>query len=182
MDHHKLWKILKEIGIPDHLTCLLRNLHAGHNATVRTGHGTTDWFQIGKGVRQGCILSPCLFNFYVEYIMRNSGLEEAQAGTKIAGRNINNLRYADDATLMAESEEELKSLLMKVKEESEKVGLKLSIQKTKIMASGPIISWHINRETVTDFILGGTPNSLQMVTAAMKLKDAHSLEEKLLPT
>ena len=126
---------------PDHLTCLLRNLYASQEATVRTGHGTTDWFQIGKGVRQGCILSPCLFNFYAEYIMRNSGLDEAQAGIKIAWRNINNLIYADDTTLMAESEEELKSLLMKVKEESEKVGLKLNIQKTKIMASGPIISW-----------------------------------------
>ena len=130
VDHNKLWKILKEMGIPDHLTCLLRNLYAGQEATVRTGHGTTDWFQIGKGVRQGCILSPCLFNFYAEYIMRNAGLEEAQAGIKIAGRNINHLRYADDTTLMAESEEELKSLLMKVKEKSEKVGLKLNIQKT----------------------------------------------------
>ena len=142
------WKILQEMGIPDHLTCLLRNLYAGQEATVRTGHGTTDWFQIGKGVRQGCILSPCLFNFYAEYILRNAGLEEAQAGIKIAGRNINNLRYADDTTLMAESEEELKSLLMKVKEESEKVGLKLNIQKTKIMASGPITSWEIDGETV----------------------------------
>ena len=126
------------MGIPDHLTFLLRNLYAGQEATVRTGHGTTDWFQIGKGVHQGCILSPCLFNFYAAYIMRNAGLEETQAGIKIAGRNINNLRYANDTTLMAESEEELKSLLMKVKEESEKVGLKLNIQKTKIMASGPI--------------------------------------------
>ena len=127
---------LKEVGIPDHLTCLLRNLYAGQEATVRTGHGKIDWFQIGKGVRQGCILSPCLFNLYAEYIMRNAGLEETQAGIKIAGRNINNFRYADDTTLMAECEEELKSLLMKVKEESEKVGLKLNIQKTKIMASG----------------------------------------------
>ena len=126
------------MGIPDHLTCLSRNLYAGQEATVRTGHGTTDWFQIGKGVRQGCVLSPCLFNFYAEYIMRNAGLEEARAGIKIAGRNINNLRYADDTTLMSESEEELRSLLMKVKEESEKVGLKLNIQKKKIMASGPI--------------------------------------------
>ena len=126
------------MGIPDHLTCLLRNLHAGQEASVRTGHGTTDWFQIGKGVYQGCILSPCLLNFYAEYMMRNAGLEEAQAGIKIAGRNINNLRYVDDITLMAESEEDLKSLLMKVKEESEKVGLKLNIQKTKIMTSGPI--------------------------------------------
>ena len=122
VDHSKLWKILKKMGIPDHLTCLLKNLYAGQEATVRTGHGTTDWFKIGKGVRQGCILSPCLFNLYAEYIMRNAGLEETQAGIKIAGRNINNLRYADDTTLMAESEEELKSLLMKVKEESEKVG------------------------------------------------------------
>ena len=149
------WKILKEMGIPDHLTCLLRNLYAGQEATVRTGHGITDCFQIGKGVRQGCILSPCLFNFYAEYIMRNAGLEETNAGIKITGRNINNLRYADDTTLMAESEEELKSLLMKVKEKSEKVGLKLNIQKTKIMASGPITSWEIDGkivEAVSDFI------------------------------
>ena len=137
VDHNKLWKILKEMRIPDYLTCLLRNLYAGQEATVRGGHGTTDWFQIGKGICQGCILSPCLFNFYADYIMRNAGLEQAQAGIKIAGRNINNLRYADDTTLMAESEVELKSLLMKVKEESEKVGLKLNIQKTKIMASVP---------------------------------------------
>ena len=121
VDHNKLWKILQEMGIPDHLICLLRNLYAGQEATVRTGHGTTDWFQIGKGARQGCIWSPCLFNFYAEYIMRNAGLEEAQAGIKMAGRNINNLRYADDTTLMAESEEELKSLLMTVKEDSEKL-------------------------------------------------------------
>ena len=140
MDHNKLWKILTKVGIPDHLICLLRNLYAGQEAKVRTGHGTTDWFQIGKGVRQGCILSPCLFNFYAEYIMRNAGLEEAQAGIKIARRNINNLRYADDTTLMAESEE-LNNLLMKVKEESENARLKLNIQKTKIMASGPITSW-----------------------------------------
>ena len=132
--------------MPDHLTCLLRNLYAGQEATVRTGHGTTDWFQIGRGIRQGCILSPCLFNLYAEYIMRNTGLEEAQAGIKIAGRNINNLRCADDTTLLAESEE-LKSLLMKVKEKGEKVGLKLSIQ-TKIIASGPITSWEIDGETV----------------------------------
>ena len=157
VDHNKLWKILQELGIPDHLTCLLRNLYAGQEATVRTGHGTTDWFQTGKGVRrQGCILSSCLFNLYAEYIMRNTGLEEAQAGIKIAGRNINNLRYADDTTLMAESEEELKSLLMKVKDESEKVGLKLNIQTTKIMASGLITSWQINGEIVADFILGGS--------------------------
>ena len=140
MNHNKLWKILKEMGIPDHLTCLLRNLYAGQEATVRTGHGTTEWFPIGKGERQGCILSPCLFNFYAEYIMRNAGLEETQAGIKIGKGNINNLRYADDSTLMAESEEELKSLLMKEKEESKKVGFKLNIQKTKIMASGPITS------------------------------------------
>ena len=147
------------MGIPDHLTCLLRNLYAGQEATVRIGHGTTDCFQIGKGECQGCILSLCLFNFYAEYIMRNTGLEEAQAGIKIAGRNINHLRYADDTTLMGESEEELKSLLMKVKEESEKVGLKLNIQKTKIMASGPITSWEIDGETVetvSDFIFLGS--------------------------
>ena len=131
VDHNKLWKILKETGIPDHLTCLLRNLYAGQQATVRTGHGTTDWFQIGKGIHQGCILSPCLFNLYAEYIMRNAGLDEAQAGIKIARRNISTLTYADDTTLMAESEAELKSLLMKVKEESEKVGLKLNIQKLR---------------------------------------------------
>ena len=147
------------MGISDHLTCLLRNLCAGQEATVRTGQGATDWFQIGKGVRQGGILSPCLFNLYAEYIMRNAGLEEAQAGIKIAGRNINNLRYADDTTLRAESEEELKSLLMKVKEKSEKVGLKLNIQKTKIMASGPITSWQTDgktMETVADFIFLGS--------------------------
>ena len=155
VDHNKLWKILKEMGIQDHLSCLLRSLYAGQEATVRTGHETTDWFQIRKGVLQGCILSACLFNVYEEYIMRNAGLEEAQAGIKIARRNINNLRYADNTTLMAESEEELKSLLMKVKEESEKVGLMLNIQKTKIMASGPITSWEIDGETVetvSDFI------------------------------
>ena len=147
------------MGIPDHLTCLLRNLYAGQEATVRTGHGTTDWFQIGKGVCQSCILSPWLFNFYAEYIMRNAGLEETQAGIKIAGRNINNLIYADDTTLMAENEEERKSLLMKVKEESEKVGLKLNIQKMKIMASGPITSWEIDGETVetvSDFLFWGS--------------------------
>ena len=161
-------------------TCLLRNLYTGQEATVRTGHATADWFQIGKGVHQGCILSPCLFNFYAEYIMRNTELEETQAGIKIAGRNINHLRYTDDTTLMAESEEELKSLLMKVKEESEKVGLKLNIQ-IKIMASGSITSWEIDWKTaerVSDFIFWA-PKSLQMVTAAMKLKDAYSLEEKL---
>ena len=155
VDHNKLWKILKDMGIPDHLTCLLRNLYSGQEATVRTGHGTTDWFQIGKGIRQGCILSPCLFNLYAECIMRNAGLEEAQAGIKTARRNINNLRYADDTTLMAESEEELKSLLMRVKVESEKVSLKLNIQKTKMMASSPITSWQIDGETVeivTDYL------------------------------
>ena len=149
----------RDMEIPDHLTCLLRNLSAGLEATVRDGHGTTDWFQVGKGVRQGCILSLCLFNLYAEYIMRNAGLEEAEAGIKIAGRNINNLRYADDTTLMAESEEEVKSLLMKVKVESEKVGLKLNIQKTNIMASGPITSWQIDGETVetvSDFIFLGS--------------------------
>ena len=181
VDHNKLWKTLKEMGIPEHLTCLLRNLHAGQEATVRTGHGTTDWFQIGKGVRQGCILSPCLSDLYAEYIMRNAGLEAAQAGIRIAGRNINNLRYADDTTLMAESEEELKSLLMKVKEDREKVGLKLNIQKTKIMASGPITSWEIDgeqwKQCQTLFL--GAPKSLQMVTATMKLKDTYSLEGKL---
>ena len=156
MDHSKLWKSLKDMGIPDHLTCLLRNLYAGQEATVRTGYGTTDWFQTEKGVRQDCILSPCLFNLYAEYSMRHTGLKEAQAGIKIAGRNINHLRYADDTTLMAENEEELKSLLMKVKEESEKVGLKLNIQKTKIIASGPITSWEIDGETMTDFTLGGS--------------------------
>ena len=153
VDHKNLWEILKEMGIPDHLTCLLRNLYAGQEATVRNGHRTTDWFQIGKGVRQGCILSTYLCNFYAEYIMRNAGLEEAQAGIKIAGRNINNFRYADDTTFMAESEEELKSLLMKVKEETEMVGLKLNIQKTKIMASDPITSWEIDEETVETMTL-----------------------------
>ena len=138
VDHNKLWKILKEIGLSDHLTCLLRNLYSGQEATVRTRHGKAYWFQIRNGVGQGCILLSCLFNFYAVYIMRNAGLEEAQAGIKIAGRNINNLRYADETTLIAESKEERKSLLMKVKEEGEKVGLKLNIQKTKIMASGPI--------------------------------------------
>ena len=161
VDHNKLWKNFQEMGIPDHLTCLLRNLYAGQEATVRTGHGTTDWFQIGKGVCQGCILSPCSFNLYAEYITRNAGLDEAQAGIKIARRNINSLRYTDGTTLMAENEEELKSLLMKVKEESEKVDLKLNIQKTKIMASSPITSWQIDgetMETVTDFIILGLQN------------------------
>ena len=144
VDNNKLWTVLKEMGIPDHLTCLLRNLYAGQEATVRTGYGTADWFQIEKGVRQGCISSPCLFNLYAEYIMRNVGRDKAQAGIKIAGRNSNNPRYADDTTLMAESKEKLRSLLMKVKEESEKVGLKLNIQKTKIMASGPVTLWQID--------------------------------------
>ena len=148
VDHKKLWKILKEMGIQDHLTCLLRNLYAGQKATVRTGHGTTDWFQIVKGVHQGRTLSPSLFNVYPEYIIRNAGLEEAQAGIKIARRNINNLTYADDTTLMAESKEERKSLLMNVKKESEKVGLKFNFQKMKIMVSGPITSWQIDGETV----------------------------------
>ena len=155
VNHHKLWKILQEMGIPDNLTCLLRNLYAGQEATVRTGHGTTDWFQMGKGVHQGCILSPCLFNLYAEYIMRNAVLDEAQAGITIAGRNINNFRYADDTTLIAESKEELNSLLMKVKKDSEKAGFNLNIQKMKIMASSPIASWQVDgktMETMTDFI------------------------------
>ena len=156
VDCSKPWKILKEIRTPDHLTCLLRNLYAGQETIIRTGHGTTDWFQIGKGVHQGCILSPAYLTYM--HIMKNAGLEEAQAGIKIAGRNINNLRYTDETTLMAETEEELKSLLMKVKEESEKVGLKLNIQKMKIMASGPLTSWQIDGETVdtvSDFYFGG---------------------------
>ena len=181
VDHNKLGKILKEMGIPDHLTCLLRNLYADQEATVRTGHGTADSFQIGKGVCQGCILSPCLFNLYAEYIVRNTGLDETQAGIKISGRNINNLRYADDTTLMAESQEDLKSLLMKVNEESEKLGLKLNIQKTKIMH--PVLLLHgkkkqkQTKQWLTLFLWA--PKSLQMVTAAMKLKNACSLEEKL---
>ena len=169
------------MGIVDHLTSLLRNLYAGQEATVRTGHETTDWFQIGKGVHQGFILPPCLFNFYAEYITRNAGLEETQDGIKIAGRNINNLRYADHTTLLAERKEKLKSLLMKVKEESEKADLNLNIQQTEIMVSSLITSWQIDGEpveTVSDFILGA-PKSLQMVIAAMKLKDDCSLEEKL---
>ena len=148
VDHNKLWKILQEMGIPDHLTCLLRNLYAGQEAIVRIGRETTDWFQIQKVVCQGCVLSPCLLNLNAEYIMRNARLDETQVGIKITGRNINNLRYADDISLMAESEEELKSFLMKVKEESEKIGLTLNIQKTKIMASGPITSWQIDGETM----------------------------------
>ena len=158
------------------MTFLLRNLYAGQEATVRTGHGT-EWFQIGKGVHQGCILSPCLFNFYAEYVMRNAGLEEAQAGIKIAGRNISNLRYADDITLISESKEELKSFLVKVKEESEKVGLNLNIQKTKIMVSGPIASWEIDGETAERMV--GFIFLSSKITAVMKLKDAYSLEGKL---
>ena len=177
--YNKLWKILEEMEIPHHLTCLLRNLYAGQEATVRTGHETADWFQIGKGVCQGCILSSCLFNLYTEYIMQKAGLDKAQAGIKTAGRNTNNLRYADDTTLMAESRG-LKSLLMNVKEETEKVGLKLNIQETKVMASGPNMSWQIDgetMETVSDYFFG--LQSLQMVTAAMKLKVICSLEGKL---
>ena len=165
----------------DHLTCLLRNVYTGQAATVRTGHGITDWFQIGKGVHQGCILSTCLFNFYAEYVMQNAGLAEAQAGIKIVGRNINNLRYADDITLMAESEEELKSLLMKVKEESEKVVLKLNIQKTKIMTSDPIASWQIDgktMETVRDFILGGSKITVDG-DCSHEIKRCCSLQGKL---
>ena len=172
------WKILTEMGIPDHVACLLRNLYAGQEATVRTRHEKIDWFQIGKGVYQGCILSPCLFNLYLKYNMRNARLDEAQAGIKIARRNINNLRYADDTTLMAESKEELKSLLMKVKDESVKACLKLNIQKTKIMASSPIISWQIDGETVTDFIFLGSKTTVDD-DCTMKLKDACSLEESL---
>ena len=178
---NKLWKILKEMGIPDHKICLLKNLYAGQEVTFRTGHGPTDWFQIGKGAHQGCTLSPCLFNLHAEYIMRNVGLEEAQAGIKIAGRNINNLRYADDTILMSESEEELNSLLMKV--ESEKVGLMLNIQETKITESGPITSWQIDGgtvETVADFIFLGSK-----ITAdgdcSHEIK-RYSLEGKLCPT
>ena len=159
VDHNKLWKILQEMGIPDHLICLLRKLYAGQEAIVSTGHGTVDWFQIGERVDEGCILSPCLFNLYAEHIMQNAGLEEAQAGINTAGRYINNLRYADDTTLMAEIKEELKSLLTNVKKESEKAGLNLNIQKTEIMASSPITSWQIDGEptqTVTDFIFLGS--------------------------
>jgi len=159
VDHNKVWKILQEVGILDHLTCLLRNLCAGQEVTVRTRYRTTEWFQIGKGIRQGCILSPCLFNFYAEYITQNARLDEAQAGIKIAGRNINNLRYADNTTLMTDSEEELRSCLMKVKEESEKAGLNSISKKTKIMASGPITSWQIDgeaMETVRDFVFLGS--------------------------
>ena len=177
VDHNKLWKILQEMGTPDHLTCLLRNLYVDQEATVRTGHGTTDWFQIEKGVHQSCILSPCLFNLYAGYIMRNAGLEGAQAGIKVACRNINNLRYADDTILMAESEE-LKSILVKDKE-NEKVGLKLNIQKTNIMASGPIASWQMGKQWKQgQSLYSWAPKSLQMVIAAMKLEDVYSLEGK----
>ena len=171
--HNKLWIILKEMGIADHITCLLRNLCASQEATVRTRHGTIDWFKIGKGVCQVCTLSPCLFNLYAECIMWNVRLDDSQAGLKIARKNINNLRYADDTTLMAESEEELKSLLMKVKEESEKAGLKLNIQKSKPMASSPITSWQINGEKGKvgwQILFSWVPKSLHMVTAAMKLR------------
>ena len=156
MDHSKMWKIMKEMGILDHLTCLLRNLYADQEATVRTGYVMTDWFQNGKGIHQGCIMSPCLFNLYAEYIMWNARLDEVQAGIKITGRNSNNLRYADNANLMAESEEALKSILMKVKEESKNAGLKLNIQKTKIMVSGPNISWQMDEETMgsSNYFLG----------------------------
>ena len=184
VDHNKLWKILQEMGIPDHLTYLLRNLYAGQEAAVRTEHVPTDWFQIGKRVCQGCILSPCLFNLCEEYIMRNAELEEAQARIKIAGRNINNLRYADNTTLMAESEEKLKSLLMKVKEESEKVGLKCSIQKTKIMASGPITSWQIDGETVetvADFIFLGSKTTVDG-DCSHEIKRCLLLGRKVWPT
>ena len=181
MDHNKLWKILKEIGILDHLTYLLRNVYAGQEATVRTGQGTTDWVQIGKGVCQGCILLLCLFNLHAEYIIWNARQDRGQARIKIIGRNINNLRYADDTTLLAESEEELKSLLMKVKEESEKVGLKLNIQKTKIMASGPIASWEIEKQwKLSDFIFGGS-RITEDGDCSHEIK-RHSLEGKLWPT
>ena len=172
MDHNKLWKILKEIRMPDDLTSLLRKLYAGQEATVKIKHGTTDWFQIGKEVCQGCILSLCLFNLYAEYIMINTRLDEAQAGIKIAGRNINNLRCADDTILMAESKEELKSLLRKVKEKNEKSGLKRNIQKTKIIVSGLIISWQIDgetMETVIDFVFLGSKFTVD--GEALKLKD-----------
>ena len=184
VDHNKLWKLLKEMVIPDHLTCLLRNLCAGQEATFRTRHGTMDLLQIGKGVHQGCILSPCLFNIYAEHIMRNARLDEAQAGIKIAKRNINSFRYVDDITLMVESEEWLKSLLIKVKEESEKAGLKLNIQKTKLIASGLITSWQIDgetRETVTNFIFLGS-KIMADGDCSHEIKDTCSLEEKLWQT
>uniref|UniRef100_A0A670ITN7 ribonuclease H n=1 Tax=Podarcis muralis TaxID=64176 RepID=A0A670ITN7_PODMU len=176
VNHSKLWQVLKKMGVPDHLICLLRNLYVEQEATVRTGYGTTDWFKIGKGVQQGCILFPCLFNLYAEFIMQKAGLDESQAGIKIAGRNINNLRYADDTTLMAESEEELKNLLMRVKEESAKYGLKLNIKKTKIMATGPITSWQIEgeeMEAVRDFTFLGS-----MITADGD--SSHEIKRRLL--
>ena len=180
VDQNKLWKILKEMGIPEHLTSFLRNLYAGHEATVRTGHGTTDWFQIGKGVCQRCILSPCLFNLYAEYVMISAGLDESPVGIKIAERNINNLRYADDTILMPENEEKLKSRLMRVKEESGKAGLKFNIQKAKIMASSPIISRQMEKEdTVADFIFLVSKIIAGSDYIAMELKDPCSLEEKL---
>ena len=183
VDHSKLWKILQEMGIPDHFTCLLRNPYAGQEATVRTGHGTTDWFQIGKGIHQGYILSPCLFNLCAKHIMQNPGLDEAQAEIKIARRNINHLRYADDTTLMAESEEELKSLLMKVKEDSEKVGLKLNIQNTKIIRSRHFMAnrWG-NKGNSEKLYFGRAPKSLQMMTAAVKLKRCLPLGRKAMTT
>ncbi|XP_055259773.1 uncharacterized protein LOC129541691 isoform X2 [Moschus berezovskii] len=178
VDHNKLWKILKEMGIPNHLNCLLRNMYVDQEATVRTGHGTTDWFQIGKGVHQDCVLSPCLFNLYAEYIMRNAGLEETQSEIKIARRNINNLRHTED-TLMAGSAEELKNLLMKVKEESENIGLKLNIQKTKIMASGPITSWQVDGKTVADFIFGSSKITVD-VDYSHEIKRYLLLERKVM--
>ena len=181
MEQQNCEKFLKRWEYPDHLTCLLRNLYTGQESTVRTGHGINGWFKTRKEVRQGCILSFCLFNLYAEYIVRNARLDESQAGIKITGRNINNFRYADTAILMAESEEELKSPEMKVKEETEEAGLKLNIQETKIMSFGPITAWQTEREEVkamTDFVFLA-PKSLQMVPAAMKLKDACSLEGKL---
>ena len=174
-----MWNILKEVGISDHLNCILRNLYVGPEETVRTGHGAMDCFQIRRGVHQGCLLSPYIFNLCAEYNMKNARLNEAQAGIKIAGRNINNFRYADNTTVTAESEEELKSLLMKVKEVSEEPGLKLNIKKTKILASGPITSWQIDGETMNlQTLFWGAPKSLQMVTEALKLKDTCTLEEK----
>ena len=181
VDHNNLWIILQEMGIPDHLTCLLRNLNAGQEVTVRIGHGTMDWLQIGKGVHQGCLLSPCLFNLYAEYIMRNAGLDEAQAGINIAKRNINNLRYADDTTLMAENQEELKSLLTKVKKESEKADLKLNMQKSKIMAFGPITTWQTDgetMETITDLIFLGSKITV-VCDCSHVIKRRLLVEEKL---
>ena len=184
LDHNKLWKIPKEMGILEHLSCLLRNLYGGQEATVRTRHGTMDWFQIGKGVRQGYILSHCLFNLYAEYITWNASLDETQAGIKIAERNINNLRYEDDTTLMTECEKELKSLLMKVKRGEWKTGLKFNIQKTKITASGLITSWKIDGESWKHWqlLFSWASKSLCTVTAAMKLKDTCLVEGKLWQT